>query len=88
MIIDNDTNKPTIVRMSDATHYLVGTMTENDVFSAITGQRNINSFRIFAEAKDYLRSLEYKEANVRFQSAYDEMCGLSNSQPYLEKVIL
>jgi hypothetical protein len=80
--------RPTILGLADSTHYLVGIMDEQENFTSLSDHGDVVAFRTLYKAKEYLRELEYQEANVHFDTAYDEMCGLSESQPSIQRITL
>ncbi len=80
--------RPTILGLADSTHFLVGVMDEQENFTSLSDHRDVVAFRTLYKAKEYLRELEYQEANVHFDTAYDEMCGLSDSRPSIQRIML
>ncbi|MDO6641916.1 MULTISPECIES: DUF6482 family protein [unclassified Shewanella] len=81
-------SQPTIIGVADSTHYLVGVVDADNNFSGLTAGSACTVVNSLAEAKTLLRSHYYSRANVVYQTAYDEMCGLAANGHYHESIKL
>ncbi|WP_144212486.1 DUF6482 family protein [Shewanella donghaensis] len=81
-------SQPTIIGVADSTHYLVGLVDADNNFSGLSDGNASIVVNSLAEAKAILRSHYYSTANVVYQTAYDEMCGMSSSGQYHETIKL
>ncbi len=81
-------SQPTIIGVADSTHYLVGLTDADNNFSGLTADKACTVVNSLAEAKILLRSHYYTKANVVYQTAYDEMCGLAANGHYHESITL
>ncbi|WP_083698085.1 DUF6482 family protein [Shewanella sp. UCD-KL21] len=81
-------SQPTIIGVADSTHYLVGLVDADNNFSGQTADKACAVVNSLAEAKTLLRSHYYSRANVVYQTAYDEMCGLAANGHYHESIKL
>jgi hypothetical protein len=79
---------PTILGVADSTQYLVGRLDESNSFVALPNETAPTAFRSLAKAKDYLRKLKHPMANLEFQSAYDEMCGIPSGGSWVQLIKL
>jgi hypothetical protein len=70
--------KPTIIGISDSTHYLVGLTDAKDNFTALTSLQDVAICTSLSEAKQLLKSHNVNTAQLTLQTAYDKMCGLSS----------
>lgn len=70
---------PTIICVAESTHYLVGAVDSLDNFIGLNQSSNVAVMNSLTEAKNHLRDNSIFSAALEFQSAYDEMCGSSNS---------
>jgi hypothetical protein len=68
--------KAKIIGMADATNYLLGTLDSNNGFVALPQLGEVVVCRSLATAKNLLREHNINVAQLTFQTAYDEMCGL------------
>ena len=84
----NNDNQPTIIGVADSTHYLVGLVDADNNFSGLTPGSPCTVVNSLAEAKILLRQHYYLTANVEYQTAYDEMCGLAANGHYQERIKL
>ncbi|MCL1067806.1 DUF6482 family protein [Shewanella olleyana] len=78
----------TIIGIADATHYLVGLTDANDNFAGLNGEAAGECVHSIVEAKALLKSHDYSVANLEYQTAYDEMCGLEHSGNYQQVISL
>jgi hypothetical protein len=65
-----------IIGMADATNYLLGTVDTSNDFVALPQLGEVLMCRSLATAKTLLREHNIHIAQLTFQTAYDEMCGL------------
>jgi len=65
-----------IISMADATNYLVGTTDSSNDFVALPQVGEVVICRSLLTAKTLLREHNIHIAQLTFQTAYDEMCGL------------
>ena len=70
---------PTIISTPDATHYLVGQTDNNENFMPLTGLNQVAICQSLLGAKQLLREHNIAQAQLTFESAYDEMCGLPST---------
>lgn len=70
---------PTIIGISDGTHYLVGATDNDDNFVALSSLQEITLCHSLSSAKQLLKDNHINTAQLTLQSAYDEMCGLPAS---------
>ena len=68
-----------IIGMADATNYLLGTVDSSNDFVPLPQLGKVVICRSLSMAKTLLREHNIYVAQFTFQSAYDEMCGLSIS---------
>ena len=78
---ENSTLTPTIICVAESTHYLVGSLDSSNNLIGLDNADKITSTASLIEAKNYLRSHNIYNAILEYQTAYDEMCGLSPSAP-------
>ncbi|ACA87942.1 DUF6482 family protein [Shewanella woodyi] len=79
---------PKIIGVADSTQYLVGAIDCKNNFVELNEEKRIRCFNSLAQAKDLLRSHQYKTVELEYQSAYDEMCGLPSCDNYKELIQL
>ena len=79
---------PRIIGVADAPHYLVGAMDDNDNFVQLDEETSVQCVTSLAQAKQLLRRHHYQVAELEYQTAYDEMCGLSCTGNYKETIKL
>lgn len=72
---------PTIICVAESTHYLVGAVDDSNNLVSLNQQNKITITSSLIEAKNYLRNHNIFNATLEYQTAYDEMCGLSPSAP-------
>ena len=77
-----------IIGIADATHYLVGCIDINNNFTQLNEETSVQCVNSLAQAKQLLRSHQYQIAELEYQTAYDEMCGLPYSGSYKETIRL
>lgn len=77
--------QPTIIAVAESRHYLVGVMDANDNFTGL-GQSSAEVVGSLVAAKAFLRDNNIFSAQLELQTAYDEMCGLSSSGRYRERI--
>ena len=70
---------PTILGISDGNHYLVGVTDEEGNFGAMPELGTIKVCPSLSDAKDVLRKHNVSSAQLSLESAYDEMCGIFDS---------
>ncbi|WP_232775045.1 MULTISPECIES: DUF6482 family protein [unclassified Shewanella] len=93
-IVDNNITQqrqpylPKIIGVADSTHYLVGASDANNNFIELTEESCVVCVSSLAQAKQLLRNHHYRVAQLEYQTAYDEMCGLSSSGNYHETIKL
>ena len=78
--------KTTIIGVSDGSHYLVGTTDEAGNFGAMPELGEIQVCDSLSCAKEVLRKLHISSAVLRLESAYDEMCGMSDAKAFNQVV--
>ena len=86
--VNTSGNMATIIGVADATHYLVGLTDCNNNFAGLNGERAGECVHSIVEAKELLKSHDYSVANLEYQSAYDEMCGLEQGGKYQQVISL
>ena len=86
--VNQSGNIATIIGVADATHYLVGLTDAGNNFVGLTGQGAGECVHSIVEAKALLKSHDYSVANLEYQTAYDEMCGLDNAGKYQQVINL
>lgn len=69
----------TILGISDGSHYLVGITDDDGNFGAMPQLGTIQVCPSLSVAKDVLRKHNISSAQLTLESAYDEMCGMSDS---------
>lgn len=72
---------PTILCVAESTHYLVGTLDSTNNLIGLENRIKLTATSSLVEAKNYLRHRKIFKAILEYQTAYDEMCGLSPSAP-------
>lgn len=80
--------KATILSVAEATHYLVGLSEGNANLVALENNSEVSLCNSLSQAKQLLRDHNYHSAELVFQSAYDEMCGMSAPQLAFETISL
>ena len=80
--------QPRILGIADATCYLVGAADSNNNFIELKEEANVQSVGSLAAAKQLLRQHNYQSAELEYQTAYDEMCGLASTGVYREIIKL
>lgn len=65
-----------IIAMADATNYLLGTVDSSNGFIPLPQLGEVVTCRSLSIAKTLLREHNINVAQLTFQTAYDEMCGL------------
>ena len=81
-------SQPKIIGVADSTHYLVGASDANNNFIELTEESSVVCVNSLAQAKQLLRNHHYQIAQLEYQTAYDEMCGLSSCGHYQETIKL
>ncbi|MCL1059609.1 DUF6482 family protein [Shewanella gelidimarina] len=81
-------NQPKIIGVADSTHYLVGSTDADNNFTELTEESCVVCVHSLAQAKQLLRTHKYQVAQLEYQTAYDEMCGLSSCGNYKEMIRL
>ncbi|MFT5789539.1 MAG: hypothetical protein ACI8SJ_001655 [Shewanella sp.] len=81
-------NQPKIIGVADSTHYLVGATDADNNFTELTEESGVVCVHSLAQAKQLLRTHHYQVAQLEYQTAYDEMCGLSSCGNYHETIRL
>lgn len=79
--------QPMIKAIADSSHYLVGAIDSDDNFIGL-GQVSAEVFHSLVAAKTYLRAHHITSALLEFENAYDEMCGLPQSNSYRQRISL
>jgi len=79
---------PTIMATSESTHYLVGATDGSNNFIALPELAEVAVCNSLSSAKDLLRDYKFATAELRVQTAYDEMCGLPESVPSIQTLYL
>jgi hypothetical protein len=77
---------PTIICVAESTHYLVGTLDSSHNLIGLNTPDKITVTSSLIEAKNFLRSHNIFGATLEFQTAYDEMCGASTSEPCRQSI--
>ncbi|GIU43323.1 hypothetical protein TUM4438_11970 [Shewanella sairae] len=80
--------QPKIIGVADATHYLVGSVDGNNNFIELNEESSIQCVSSLAQANQLLRNHQYQTAELEYQTAYDEMCGLPHCGSYKETIKL
>jgi len=75
---------PTIMATSESTHYLVGATDSRNNFVALPELAEVAVCNSLYSAKALLRDYKFATAELRMQTAYDEMCGLPESAPSIQ----
>jgi hypothetical protein len=78
---------PTIICVAESTHYLVGAVDSLNNFIGLNQSSDVAVMSSLVEAKNHLRDNSIFSAALEFQSAYDEMCGSSNSSGRFSQMI-
>ncbi|GIU05697.1 MULTISPECIES: DUF6482 family protein [unclassified Shewanella] len=86
--LHTSSNQPRIIGVADAPHYLVGAMDDKDNFIRLDEETSVQCVTSLAQAKQLLRRHRYQVAELEYQTAYDEMCGLSCTGNYKETIKL
>ena len=71
-------NKPSIIAVAGARHYLVGASDIDGNFSPLLQLGEVAVCQSLLAAKQLLRKNKIHRAELILQSAFDEMCGLSS----------
>lgn len=82
------TNEPTIMGIADSTHYFVGATDNNGNLTPLSMLKEVAVCKSLCDAKQLLRDNHIESATLNFQSAYDEMCGLSTPTVMSEIIFL
>ena len=82
------TNIPKIIGIADSTHYLVGAIDADKNFIELSEEEEVLVVNSLIQAKQLLRSHQYQQTELEYQTAYDEMCGLESSGHYREIIKL
>lgn len=69
-------NQATIIGLADSTRYLVGETDSNGHFWPLSSCEEIKRFPSLVEAKQFLKDMHIETAQLKLETAYDEMCGL------------
>ena len=77
---------PTIICVAESTHYLVGTLDASHNLIGLDTPDKITVTSSLTEAKNFLRRHNIFGATLEFQTAYDEMCGASPSEPCRQSI--
>lgn len=77
---------PIIICVAESTHYIVGMVDSLNNLTSVNQSKEVTVTSSLIEAKNYLRSYHIFTALLEFQSAYDEMCGLSAPEPCRQMV--
>ena len=80
--------KPTIVVVSEATHYLVGGTDADNNFTALPMLGDVVVCNSLLSAKQLLRDNDMLEVQLTLQTPYDEMCGLPTSKVTHQVILL
>lgn len=80
--------KATILSVAESTHYLVGLSESHVNLTALPNHSEVALCNSLAQAKDLLRQNNFQTAELIFQTAYDEMCGMSAPELAFETISL
>ncbi|ACJ30685.1 Conserved hypothetical protein [Shewanella piezotolerans WP3] len=72
------TNRLKIIGIAESIHYLVGAVDSNKNFIELTEKEE----SLVVQAKQLLRNHRYQLTQLKYQTAYNEICGLKSSSHY------
>ena len=78
--------QPLVVAVGDTNHYLVGVVDSNNNFSGLR-HKSAQVVGSIVEAKAYLRGNDIFSAMLELDCAYNEICGLSTSARYRQRIL-
>lgn len=76
------TNRLKIIGIAESIHYLVGAVDSNKNFIELTEKEESLVVKSLVQAKQLLRNHRYQLTQLKYQTAYNEICGLKSSGHY------